>query len=129
MEDFQSYLPLFDLPCFFLQTELEVFLGHKSSNHNVEGALTKMVQERMILQANNKVGTAIYYMGHFGMEVLGHRAIPDYDTRQDTYIESITICSENGHRVINSRQRAPTNKRQEQSAKKKDYGHSISKEG
>jgi hypothetical protein len=83
----------FDLPCFFSRAELEVFLGYKSPNHNVDGALlTKMVEERMILQATNKVGTEIYYLGHFGMEVLGHHTIPAFlDTRQDKYIESITI--------------------------------------
>jgi hypothetical protein len=34
-------LVLFDISCFFSRTELEVFLGYKSPNHNVEGALTK----------------------------------------------------------------------------------------
>jgi hypothetical protein len=38
----------FDFPCFFSWTELEKILGYKSPNHNVEGALIKMVQERII---------------------------------------------------------------------------------
>jgi hypothetical protein len=36
-------LVLFDIPCFFSRTELKVFLGYKSPNHNVDGALSKMV--------------------------------------------------------------------------------------
>jgi hypothetical protein len=36
-------LVFFDIPCFFSRTELEVFLGYKSPNHNVDGALTKMI--------------------------------------------------------------------------------------
>jgi hypothetical protein len=50
-------LVFFDIPCFFLRTELEVFLGYKSPNHNVDGALTKMGEEKMPVKATNKVGT------------------------------------------------------------------------
>jgi hypothetical protein len=49
-------LVLFDIPCFFSRTELKVFLGYKSSNHNVDGALTKMVEEKMLDKAASKVG-------------------------------------------------------------------------
>jgi hypothetical protein len=42
-------LVLFDIPCFFSRTELEVFLGYTSPNHNVNGALTKMVEEKCSL--------------------------------------------------------------------------------
>jgi hypothetical protein len=38
----------FNFPCFLSRTELEVFLEFKSPNHNTEGALLKMVQERII---------------------------------------------------------------------------------
>jgi hypothetical protein len=48
-------LVFFDIPCFFSRTELEVFLGYKSPNHNVDGALTKMVEEKMLVNATNKV--------------------------------------------------------------------------
>jgi hypothetical protein len=101
----------FNIPCFFSRAELRVFLGCKSPNHNVDEDLTKMVEERMIVKATNKVGTEIYYhLGHFGMEVLGHDTLPDYDTRQVKYIESITIRLENGERAINSRHRATRDK-------------------
>jgi hypothetical protein len=109
----------FDFPCFFSRTELEVFLGYNSPNHNVEGALTKMVQERMIFQNHNKVGAEIYYLGNFGMAMLGRHSIPDLDIRQSKYIDPIVIRSENGHRVINSRQRANNTKRQEPPASNK----------
>jgi hypothetical protein len=72
----------------------------------------------MRVKATNKVGTEIYYLGYFVMEVLGRDTVPDLDTGQDKYIKYIAIRSENGHRVINSRQRASSNKRQDPSASK-----------
>jgi hypothetical protein len=53
-------LVLFDIPCFFSRSELEVFLGYTSPNHNVIGAVTKMVEEKMLIIATNKVGTEVY---------------------------------------------------------------------
>jgi hypothetical protein len=50
--------------------ELEVFLGYKSPNHNVDGALTKMVEAKMLIIATNKVGTEVYYLGNFGRQSL-----------------------------------------------------------
>jgi hypothetical protein len=110
----------FDIPCFFSRAELEVFLGYKSPNHNVDGAFTKMVEEHMLVKATNKVGTEIYYLGNFGMKALGRHTLPDLDTRQVKYIESITIRLENGQRVINSRNRATRDKIQEPSTSKKN---------
>jgi hypothetical protein len=78
-----------------------------------------MLEESMLVKATNKVGTEIYYLGNFGMEALGRHTLPDLDTRQVKYIESITIHLENGKRVINSRHRATRDKRQEPSASKK----------
>jgi uncharacterized protein YoxC len=63
-------LVLFDIPCFFSRTELEVFLGYKSPNHNIDGALTKMVEEKMLVKATNKVGTEVYFLGNFGRQSL-----------------------------------------------------------
>jgi hypothetical protein len=58
-------LVFFNIPCFFSRTELEVFLGYKSPNHNVDGALTKMLKEKVLVKATNKVGTEVYYLGNF----------------------------------------------------------------
>jgi uncharacterized protein YukE len=116
-------LVFFDIPCFFSRMELEVFLGYKSPNHNVDGALNKMLEEKMLVEATNKVGTEIYYLGHFAMQLLQRDKVPNMDSRPDKYQESITICSDNGFRVRNKRQdkarTSSNNKRQESSASKK----------
>jgi hypothetical protein len=115
-------LVFFGIPCFFSRTELEVFLGYKSPNHNIDGALTKMVEEKMLVKATNKVGTEIYYLGHFAMQSLQRDKVPDTDVTQNQFLESITICSDNGFGVKNKRQdtaRTSINKRQESSASKK----------
>jgi hypothetical protein len=95
----------YDIPCFFSWVALEVFMGYVSPNHNVDGAITKMVEELLLVEATNKIGTVIYYLGHFAMQALDRDKVLDVDTRQDKYIESIAICSENGFRVISSRKR------------------------
>jgi hypothetical protein len=59
--------------------ELEVFLGYVSPNHNVDGALIKMVEKDMLVKASNKVGAPIYYLGHFAMEALDCIKLPDKD--------------------------------------------------
>jgi hypothetical protein len=84
-------LVLFDIPCFFSRTELEVFLGCKSPNHNVEGALTKMVETKMLITATNKVGTEVYYLGNFGRQSLRRHNLPNVDNKPDQYQESIVI--------------------------------------
>jgi hypothetical protein len=61
---------LFDIPCFFSRAELELFLGVKALNHNVGGALLKMLQAKMIIKTKDKIGTEQFYLGHFGMEAL-----------------------------------------------------------
>jgi hypothetical protein len=96
-------LVFYDIPCFFSQTEVEDFLGYISPNHNVDGALIKMVEEEMLVKASNKVGTPIYYLGHLAMQLLGRTKLPDKDARQDQFLESIKILSDNGHRVRNKR--------------------------
>jgi hypothetical protein len=93
----------YNFPCYFSRTELKVFLGYKSPNHNVDGALLKMVQELMIFKTHNKVGTEIYYLGNFGMKLLGRHKTPEKNSRTAKYIHHIVIRSENGHRVINNR--------------------------
>jgi uncharacterized protein YukE len=52
-------LIFFDIPCFFSQTELEVFMLYKSPNHNVDGALTKMVEEKMLGILSGKLRNAV----------------------------------------------------------------------
>jgi hypothetical protein len=60
-------LVFYDIPCFFSRTELKIFLGYVSPNHNVDGALIEIVEEEMLVKATNKVGTQIYYLGQFAM--------------------------------------------------------------
>jgi biopolymer transport protein ExbD len=116
-------LIFFNITCFFTRTELEVFLGYKSPNHNVDGALTKMVEEKMLVIATNKVGTEVYYLGNFSRQSLQRDKLPNVDSRPDKYQESINIRSDNGYRVRNKRQTtartSSSNKRQESSASKK----------
>jgi hypothetical protein len=81
----------FDLPCFFSKVELELFLGVVSPNHNVGGALFKMVQGEMIIKTKNRIGTEQFYLGHFGMEALKRSTIPDMNNRPNNYLESITF--------------------------------------
>jgi hypothetical protein len=92
-------LVLFDIPCFFSRTELEVFLGYKSPNHNVEGALSKMVETNMLIIATNKVGTEVYYLGYFGRQSIARWHLPNVDSRPDQYQASINIRTDKGHRV------------------------------
>jgi hypothetical protein len=116
-------LVFYDIPWFFSQMELEVFLGYVSPNHNVDGALVKMVEKEMLVKATNKVGTPIYYLGNFAMQVLDRTKITDVDARQNKFVESIKIGFDNGYRVRNKRQAtartSSSNKRQESSASKK----------
>jgi hypothetical protein len=116
-------LVLFDIPCFFSRTELEVFLGYKSPNHNVDGALTKMVEELMLIKSTNKVGTEVYFLGNFGRQSIQRDKLPNVDYRPNKYQASINICSDNGHRVRNKRQATArtsfNNKQQESSTSKK----------
>jgi hypothetical protein len=111
------------MPCWFSRTELEVFLGYKSPNHNVEGALSKMVESKMLLLANNKVGTEVYYLGYFGRDLTDRWKLPDVDYRPDQHRASIVIRADNGIRVVNKRQATArtslNNKQQELSTTKK----------
>jgi hypothetical protein len=94
-------LVFYDIPCFFSRVELKLFLGNKSPNHNVDGVITKMGGEHMLVKSTYKVGTEIYYLGHFNtMQTIHRDKVPHVDTRQDKYLESITICSDNGYLVI-----------------------------
>jgi hypothetical protein len=116
-------LVFYDIPCFFSQMELEVFLGYVSPNHNVDGALIKMVEKETLVKASNKVGTPIYYLGQFAMLALDRTKLPDKDSRQNQFLESINIRTDNGYRVRNKRQTtartSSSNKQQESSASKK----------
>jgi hypothetical protein len=116
-------LVLFDIPCFFSRTELEVFLGYTSPNHNVIGAVTKMVEEKMLIIATNKVGTEVYFLGNFGRQALQRDKLPNVDYRPDQYQDTIVIFSDNGLRVRNKRQATArtslNNKQQEPSTTKK----------
>jgi hypothetical protein len=97
-------LVFFNIPCFFSRTELEVFLGYKSPNHNIEGALSKMVETKMLILANNKVGTEVYNLGYFGRQTINRWNLPNVDYRPDQHQEFIVIRADNGLRVRNKRQ-------------------------
>jgi hypothetical protein len=77
----------------------------------------------MLVKETNKVGTQIYYLGYFAMQALDRTKLPDKDARQNQFLESINIRSDNGHRVRNNRQNitrtSSSNKRPEPSASKK----------
>jgi hypothetical protein len=113
-------LVFYDIPCFISRAELKLFLGYKSPNHNVDGAITKMVKKLLLVKATNKVRTETYYLGHFAMQALSRDKVPDVDIKQNTYLESITIRTENGHRFRNNRHNitrtSTINKQQELSA-------------
>jgi hypothetical protein len=87
----------FDILCFFSKVELELFLGVVSPNHNVGGALLKMVQAEMIIKTKNRIGTEQFYLGYFGMEALQQSTIPDIDNRPNNFLESITLRIDNGN--------------------------------
>jgi hypothetical protein len=79
-----------------------------------------MVEEKMLVKATNKVGTEVYYLGNFGMEALHRVKLPNVDSRQDKYQESITICSDNGYRVRNKRQNTARTSSNNKRLKKKN---------
>jgi hypothetical protein len=87
----------FNILCFFSKVELELFLGVVSPDHNVGGALLKMVQAEMIIKTKNRIDTEQFYLGHFGMEALKRSTIPDINNRPNNYLESITLRNENGN--------------------------------
>jgi hypothetical protein len=93
----------FDILCFFSKVELENFLGVIPPNHNVGGALLKILEAGMIIKTKNRIGTEQFYLGHFGMEALQRSTIPDIDNRPNNFLESITLRTENGHQLINKR--------------------------
>jgi hypothetical protein len=82
-----------------------------------------MAEEEMLVKSTNKVGTQIYYLGHFATQALDRTTLPDKDARQNQFLESINIRTDNGHRVRNNRQNitrtSSSNKRPESSASKK----------
>jgi hypothetical protein len=93
----------FNIPCFFSKVELENFLGVVSPNHNVGGALLKILEAKMIIKTKNRISTEQFYLGHFGMEALQRSTIPDIGNRPNNFLESITLRIENGHQLINER--------------------------
>jgi hypothetical protein len=95
-----------DIPYFFSKVKLELFLGVVSPNHNVGGALHKMVQAQMIIMAADRNGTEQFYLGHFGMEALKRSTIPDINNRPTKYLESITSRNDYGNKMINNQKKA-----------------------
>jgi hypothetical protein len=93
----------FDIPCFFSRAELELFLGVKLLNHNVGGALLKMLEAKMIIKTKDKIGAEQFYLGHFGMEALQQSTIPDINNRPNNFLESTTLRTKNGLQLINER--------------------------
>jgi hypothetical protein len=108
-----------DIQSFFSRVKLELFLGVKALNHNVGGALRKMVQAQMIAMATNRNGTEQFYLGHFGMEALKQSTIPDISNRPNEYLESITLLNDNGYQMMDDRRdaRLKATKKRESPAK------------
>jgi hypothetical protein len=93
----------FDIPCFFSKFELENFLGVIPPNHNVGGALLKMLEAGMIIKTKNKIDTEQFYLGNFGMEALQRSTISDINNRPNNFLEFITLRTENVYQLINDR--------------------------
>jgi hypothetical protein len=102
----------FDLPCYFSRLELETLLGYKSSNKNVEGALDRMEIEMMLQKTTNNLGSEVYYLGKFAMNLLERKQTPDTDTRPTEYQASIATHLENGTRAANARKSEKSGKQQ-----------------
>ena len=98
----------YDLPCFFSKTELELFLGVISPNHNVTGALLKMVSARMLIMTPNNNGTDQYYLANFPLNVLDRRTMPDINNRPNEFTNSIKLRKDNGEKLISSRRTKAT---------------------
>jgi hypothetical protein len=82
-----------------------------------------MAEKRLLVKTTNKVKTEINYLGHFAMQALDRTKLLDKDARQNKFLESISIRSDNGYRDRNKRQNiaraSSSNKRQESSTSKK----------
>jgi hypothetical protein len=65
-----------------------------------------MVQAQMIVMATDRNGTEQFYLGNFGMEALKLSTIPGINNRPNEYLESITLCNDNGYQKINDRREA-----------------------
>jgi hypothetical protein len=102
---------LYDLPCFFSKAKLEIFLGFAVNNHNVKGALECMIVSKMIICKKDDLGTIQYYLGNFGMTLLGCTEHPDINNRLNKFLPSIIIHTRDGMKIINKRRDATTSKR------------------
>jgi hypothetical protein len=102
---------LYDLPCYFSRAELEVFLGVKPLNHNIKGALEHMITSKMLICKKDGLGTIQYYLGNFGMTLLGRTEYPDINNRPDKFLPSIIIRTRDGMKIINKRRDTTTSKR------------------
>jgi hypothetical protein len=59
-----------NLPCFFLNAEIDKFLGYVSPNHHIDGALSLMVTNDMLVSSETTIGTTKYYLNDFEMKLL-----------------------------------------------------------
>jgi hypothetical protein len=100
----------YNLPCFFSKAKLEVFLGVKSTNYNVKGALQKMIGTDMLIRKRDETGTDQYCLGNFGMTLLHRKEIPDIGNKPDKFLPSIIIRTREGMKIINGRRDATTSK-------------------
>jgi hypothetical protein len=102
---------LYDLPCYFSKAELEIFLGVKPLNHNVKGALERMIISKMLICKKGDLGTIQYYLGNFGMKLLRRTEHPDINNRPGEFLPSIIIRTKDGTKIINKRRDTRTSKR------------------
>jgi hypothetical protein len=102
---------LYNLPCFFSEAKLEIFHGVAINNHNVKGALERMIISKMLISKRDDLGTIQYYLGNFGMKLLGRTEHPDINNRPNEFLPSIIIRTRDGMKIINGRRDTTTSKR------------------
>jgi len=91
----------FDLPFFFSKVELETFLGYAPDNEQVTGALSKMVENDMIVEQVESNGTIqYYYLGVIANQILQRDVMPVIGNISTIYNESITIRKMKGQKEI-----------------------------
>jgi hypothetical protein len=69
-----------------------------------------MIVSKMLTCKRDDLGTIQYYLGNFGMKLLGRTEHPDINNRPDKFLPSIIIHTRNGMKIINGRRNTTTSK-------------------
>ena len=90
----------FGIPIFLSQEEINKLLGYRPGNHHVTGALDQMIENKLINDKRNSIGTPVYYLGDFALQLL-KRNPPNVDSRPEVYANSLATSLERGQAKIN----------------------------